>query len=449
MTTIWWVRRDLRLDNNPALISAAQRGESVVPIFLHTGDTQPHLKDGSASQWYLAESLKSLDNSLQEKGGKLFYRDGDPIDALLAVAREIKAQGVVWNRLYEPHERELEHRLAKALNSAQIPSQSFPGHLIHDPDQLRKADDSAYRVFTPFFRTLRRSIELRPPPAPVLPEFCKPAGLSQNPISRNCGAPPRWHQKLHAHWRPGENSAWNQFEHFLDAKLQHYAERRDFPPENCTSRLSAALHFGEISIERIWSAIAHLDSLAVEKFRAELGWREFAHYILWHFPQSASNNYSPRFAAYPWKRAQDDPKLFQSWAQGRTGVALVDAGMRELWETGFMHNRVRMICASFLTKNLGFHWREGARWFWDTLVDADLANNTLGWQWVAGCGVDAAPFFRIFNPDTQATKFDPDGAYRQHWLEPNHAKTRPIVDLKLSRTQALEMYKRHIQSEPH
>lgn len=446
MATIWWIRRDLRLDDNPALLSALRRNESVVPVYIHDPESAAPWKPGAASQWWLQQSLESLDQQLQQHNSRIHYFCGEPEAELRQAARRLGAERVVWNALYEPFERDQQTQVERALAQDHLACESFAGHTLRTPGSTLKSDDTPYRVFTPFYRAFRRSLDLRAPSPSNLPDFVssplKTLSLDETGLLREHG----WHQKLQNAWSPGEPGAWRQFESFLDDALARYAAERDYPARDATSTLSAALHFGEISIRRVWSALDGNESDTAEKFRSELGWREFSQYLMWHFPDTIDSNFNPRFDQYPWKSAADDPDLFRAWTQGRTGVELVDAGMRELWETGYMHNRVRMICASFLTKNLGFHWREGAAWFWDTLVDADLANNTAGWQWAAGCGADAAPFFRIFNPDTQAQKFDPERLYRKRWLPPSQEQTEAVIPLKESREKALAAYNDHIKS---
>jgi deoxyribodipyrimidine photo-lyase len=325
----------------------------------------------------------------------------------------------------------------------------FPDDTLVSPSSITKDDGSYYRVFTPFWKRARELLLAGGPQGRLL-EAPQPAS---DPVDYDTNAVTQlglldtiaWHEKLHDHWQPGELAASQRMEQFFATIVADYSSSRDIPGVDGTSQLSAALHFGEISAMRVFSRSQEElllqasrdtnDSLL--RFQAELGWREFSRYVLMANPTSTDRSLDERFESdAAWEKGTD---YLERWQQAQTGVPLVDAGMRQLWETGWMHNRVRMICASFLTKNLGVHWLQGARWFWDTLVDADLASNTLGWQWVAGCGTDAAPYYRIFNPEVQQKKFDPDGEYVSHWLR-DHDNALPIVDLKISRARALERY---------
>ena len=303
-------------------------------------------------------------------------------------------------------------------------------------------------MFTPFWRNARQQLESAlPAPGPRLPRgrwagLDLPGGGDVASLGLLDAHP--WHRKLHDHWEPGEEAARRQLERFLASGAEVYKSAREFPARAGSSRLSPHLHFGEITPATLVRALAPRlaaargeEGASLECFLSELGWREFAHHVLWHYPDSAERSMNPRFRDGFWA---DNDDWLEAWREGRTGIPLVDAGMRELWATGWMHNRVRMLVGSFLTKNLGIHWRFGARWFWDTLVDADLASNTLGWQWVAGCGVDAAPYFRIFNPETQAKRFDPEGVYVRRWLG-DDLRPAPIVDLAESRRDALSRYR--------
>lgn len=429
-TALVLFRNDLRLADNPALAAACAAHENVIPVYLHeteTGATDPAAvekttwRPGAASQWWLHHSLNALDRSLREQGGSLHIAAGDPQRQLLTLVHASGAAAVHWNRRYEPAAIARDTSLKTALRHEGIATYSHAGNLWLEPWAVTAASGQPYRVFTPFWRKLRSQL---PPAAPLAP--ARPAQWARVPDSVPIAAldllpKARWDTGLAKHWQPGEVGAAELLEIFADDAAFGYAERRDLPGRHGTSRLSPHLHFGEITPTQIHRFL--LDHAArpdarqrpdIEPFLRQLGWREFAHHLLFHFPHAPEANFNPQFDNFAW--ATPDEALLERWQRGRTGIPLVDAGMRELWHTGWMHNRVRMVVASFLTKNLRQHWLHGARWFWDTLVDADLANNTLGWQWVAGCGADAAPYFRVFNPYRQAAKFDPDGAYIKRWL---------------------------------
>ena len=420
-TAIAWFRRDLRLTDNPALAAACERAERVVALYVHAPGEDGEWAPGGASRWWLHHSLASLVAALRARGGHLCLRTGDSLETLLAVARETNAGGVYWNRLYEPAAVARDTHIKAALRDAGIECESFNAALLHEPWQVRTGQGEPYRVFTPFWRTCAAQLDALPRPLPP-PQAI--AALSKPPASRalgELGLLPRIRRDagLHEAWIPGEDDALAQVEAFTEGAMARYADGRNRPDLAETSRLSAHLHFGEIGPRQCLAAaraaiIGHPAAQAsADSFVRELGWREFAHHLLYHFPHTTTAPLDPRFEAFPW---EPNDAWLEAWQRGRTGYPIVDAGLRELWTTGWMHNRVRMIAASLLTKNLRQSWLAGARWFWDTLVDADLANNTLGWQWTAGCGADAAPFFRIFNPMLQTERFDPDRVYLRRWL---------------------------------
>lgn len=458
-------RRDLRLTDNPAWSAACAEHAQVVPVFIDGHDDEPW-PAGAASRWWLHHALAALDADLGSSGARLHLRRGPALDVLRALIRASRASAVYWNRLYEPAAIARDTRIKKTLQDEGVTVHSFNAALWKEPWQILNRQGQPYKVFTPYWRTLRPQLEAGTPlPAPRVPAWLPlPDGLPLDAL----GLLPRirWYRGMSKCWQPGEAGAKAMLEIFLDDAVRDYAHARDLPARHGTSRLSPHLHFGEISPRQIHFELTRHASQSgrrlrpdVEPYLRELGWREFAHHLLYHFPLTPTENFNPRFDGFAW--APDDSAALDAWHRGRTGIPLVDAGMRELWETGWMHNRVRMIAASFLTKNLGQHWLHGARWFWDTLVDADLANNTLGWQWVAGCGADAAPYFRVFNPVTQAKRFDPHGLYLRRWLpELAHAPLAalhepwtdaarlarsgypmPIVDLGLSRQLALDAYR--------
>lgn len=411
MTTIVWFRQDLRLRDNPALADASKRG-SVVPVFI-LDNTDMAWPPGAASLWWLHHSLEALRKDL---GALSFYR-GDPLTLLPKLVEEAEASGVVWNRCYEPHAVKRDTALKERLKKAGIEAQSFNASLLNEPWDTKTGSGGPYKVFTPYWR----AAQAREFAAPV----AKPKRIDAKPLASSeslsdwhlLPSNPNWAKGFSEHWTPGEQGALDRFEQFADKDLAAYSDMRDRPGKPATSRLSPHLHFGEISPRQIFARLrADLDDRThgsgIAKFMSEIGWREFAHHLLYHYPTLPDDNWRDAFDAYPWRDSKHDLK---AWQRGLTGYPLVDAGMREVWATGWQHNRVRMITASFLIKHLRLDWRLGEAWFWDTLVDADLANNAAGWQWVAGSGADASPFFRIFNPVTQGEKFDPNGDYVRRW----------------------------------
>jgi len=431
MTAIVWFRRDLRLADNPALTAACAAHERILPLYVHAPDEEGAWAPGAASRWWLHRSLDALSAALKREGGKLHIRAGDTLSNLVAACREVGATTVYWNRCYEPALIERDKRIKTALREQGIEPKSFNAALWVEPWQVATQQNGPYRVFTPFWRSVRPRLAPDEPLAVPKLRFAaakggaKLAALELRPRIR-------WDQGLQETWTPGEQGALEALDLFADDALNGYARLRDLPARHGTSRLSPHLHFGEISPRQIHHLLhtrtQRRDAKRrpdLEPFLRELGWREFAHHLLFHFPRTPIDNFNPGFASFRW--SEPDDVMLERWRHGRTGIPLVDAGMRELWHTGWMHNRVRMVVASFLTKNLRQHWREGARWFWDTLVDADLANNTLGWQWVAGCGADAAPYFRVFNPVSQALKFDPEGDYLRRWLPELKEAPRPLL----------------------
>ncbi|MCK9540263.1 cryptochrome/photolyase family protein [Dokdonella sp.] len=420
-TAIVLFRRDLRLSDHPALAAACARHARVLPLYVHAPGEERPWSPGAASRWWLHRSLAALQRRLGACGAELHIRRGRSLCALRALLAATGAEAVYWSRRHEPAAVAHDTELKAALQAEGVAVHSHPGNLWFEPWQITTGADGPFRVFGPFWRKARAQLEpLEPLPQARAQRWIKApasvplAALELQPRSA-------WDGGLEATWQPGETGAQELLEVFADDALAHYATGRDLPARQGTSRLSPHLHFGEITPRQIHHALAAARATAnahrrtdLEPYLRELGWREFAHHLLFHFPQTPTANFNPRFDQFDW--AADDPAALARWREGRTGVPLVDAGMRELWHTGWMHNRVRMIVASFLTKNLRQHWQHGARWFWDTLVDADLANNTLGWQWVAGCGADAAPYFRIFNPYSQAARFDPNATYLKRWL---------------------------------
>jgi deoxyribodipyrimidine photo-lyase len=383
---------------------------------------------------------------LRARGAELHLRRGPALQTLIEVARETGAGQVFWNRLYEPAIAARDERVAAGLDEAGLLAESFNAALLVEPWEMRTGQGAPYRVFTPFWRACSTSVASQPRPNAA------PARIAGAPVPANGLAlgelellpRARWDSGLAAAWTPGEQGALDRLEAFCEQALPGYNDGRNRPDLPDTSRISPHLHFGEIGPRQCLTAVRNAVSdrpgagAGAETFLREIGWREFAHHLLHHFPRTATEPLDQRFAAFPWT---PNPAWLEAWQQGRTGFPIVDAGMRELWTTGWMHNRVRMIVASLLTKNLRQPWLDGARWFWDTLVDADLASNTLGWQWTAGCGADAAPYFRVFNPALQAARHDPDGSYVRRWLpDAMRDYPPPIVDLQQSRAAALAGY---------
>ena len=420
-TTILWLRRCLRLADNPAIVAACKRG-SVVPVYLHTPDGDGGFPPGAASRWWLHHSLRALQASLKEAGSQLILRAGPCEQALRDLINETGADAIYWDRCYEPDVIERDKVIEKNLHNDGLEVKSFNTSLLFEPWDVQTKQGKPYQVFTPFWRTCTER------PAPTTSE--DPPDIIPSPKTQPKSVKleslellPKidWADGLRETWTPGEAGAQAALQRFLDDAIKTYSVERDRPDIEGTSRLSPHLHFGEIGPRQVWHAVMRRIKAGMTRdhrqnthhFLREIGWREFAHHLIYHFPHTAGQPLRPEFKRFPWKT---DPSALSAWQKGRTGFPIVDAGMRELWHTGWMHNRVRMIVASFLVKDLLIRWQDGAAWFWDTLVDADLANNTLGWQWAGGCGADAAPYFRVFNPTLQSKKFDPDGRYLRRWL---------------------------------
>ncbi|MCC6679581.1 MAG: deoxyribodipyrimidine photo-lyase [Phycisphaeraceae bacterium] len=436
--SIVWFGRDLRLADHEALNVAAKRG-AVLPVFV----LAPQEQLGGASKWWLHQSLSQLDKSLRNLGGRLILRRGDPRKVLAALMCESGADAVFWQRRYEPDVAAKQVRIKRELGDA---AGDFAGYLLHEPQELLNKQGKPYQVFTPFWRAFREMPAIgKPLNVPRGIEWPKHWPKSDKLSDLNLMPAIQWYDGLAEHWSPGEIGAKKLLSVFAENRLIGYARGRDFPGVDGTSRLSPHLHFGEISPRQVWCAVNRFKF--AEPFLRQLAWREFAYHVLYHFPHTPAPGkgraLKPQYDRFPWR---NDDKALRAWQRGRTGYPIVDAGMRQLWRTGWMHNRVRMIVASFMVKDLLIDWRVGAAWFMDTLVDADLANNTMGWQWAAGCGADAAPFFRIFNPVLQGRKFDPEGKYVRQWVNELRGaadKTihepygEPIVDHAIARDRAL------------
>lgn len=416
MTTLVWFRQDLRLEDNPALTEAAQRGH-VLPVYIHetpdqSGESHPL---GGASAWWLHHSLAALKEALP---GLVILR-GSARHLIPHLAGQVGADAVYWNRCYEPHAIERDTDLKAALKEEGLEVRSFKASLLYEPWELETKSGGPFKVYSPFWKTAQQYDVPSPLPAPGEIEC---VSCDEGETLDGLGLLPRkpnWAEGWDAHWTPGAKGAQHRLSAFLDEGLDGYGSLRNRPDLPNVSRLSPHLHFGDISPRQVWHAtqlrMEAEEGLAKDgmKFLSELAWREFSYHLLYHFPGLPQDNWRPAFDAYPWRDSEAD---LERWQKGMTGYPIVDAGMRELWQTGYMHNRVRMVVASFLVKHLRLHWHHGEAWFRDTLVDADLANNSASWQWVTGSGADAAPYFRIFNPITQGEKFDPEGVYTRRWV---------------------------------
>ena len=466
-TAIHWFRQDLRLSDNPALDSAAQY-ETLIPIYILDEVNSGEFKMGAASKWWLHQSLTKLNESLD---GKLLVYQGNPHEILNKLIEEQEVSYVTWNRCYEPWRIDRDKEIKRNFEDKNVAVESFSASLLWEPWTISKDDGTPYRVFTPFYKKgCLNSEEPRLPAGKVDLSNLYSDDLSSDSITDlNLLPTIKWYESFEEEWNPGEIGAEQNLNSFLDSGLLNYKEGRNFPSQEFVSRLSPHLHFGEISPNEVWYRAKTKEGISgIEKslahFHSELGWREFSYYLLYHFPDLPNKNFQEKFDIFPW---QENEEFLALWQKGNTGYPIVDAGMRELWQTGYMHNRLRMIVGSFLVKNLLIDWRFGERWFWDCLVDADLASNSASWQWVAGSGADAAPYFRIFNPITQGLKFDPEGEYTKKyvpelrdlpnkylfspWEAPENILAdagielgknypKPMVDLKLSRETALEAF---------
>lgn len=454
-----WFRQDLRCLDNEALFEACSKADSVIAVYIKPRKAEL----GEAQHWWLHHSLQVLQKKLSLLGIPLCLKQGEPLVVLQELADMAKCDAIFWNRLYEPDAIARDTRIKTELKQRGMVVQSFAGALLNEPMQVQTQQATPFKVFTPYWKAASALVRVHSPlePAPV----SKPVNWSGDMLEDWCLLPtePNWAARFSEIWEPGEDGAERKLEDFIEYHLNSYKEGRNFPAEQHTSLLSPHLHFGELSPKTLWrrmheiSLMQNVSESSRLHFLSELGWREFSYYLLYHFPHITHRNFRDNFEYFPW---HEDKKAFAAWKKGQTGYPIVDAGMRELWATGYMHNRVRMIVASFLTKDLFIDWKEGAAWFWDTLLDADLANNTASWQWVAGSGADAAPYFRIFNPVLQGEKFDPKGEYVRRWVPeleqipdkyihrpwempagtmPLHYP-RPIVDHDEARRLALQYY---------
>ena len=460
---IHWFRQDLRISDNPALTFASKH-RNILPIYILDDANAGRHTLGGASKYWLHHSLASLNKSL---AGNLSVYQGDPIDILTDIVSRFNINTIYWNRCYESWRIDRDVSIKKILKNKGVNVESFNGSLLWEPWTIKKDDGTPYKVFTPFYR--KGCLQSEQPRKPLLPpsniKYIRDNEVSLGLDQLKLLPGIRWDKKLDTYWDIGEEGAYTRFQQFIKEGLSQYKDGRNNPSKNYVSRLSPYLHFGEISPNQIWYEVKSIgDDKHIDHFCSELGWREFSYSQLYNNPDLPTKNLQPKFNAFPWAK---NSLLLGAWEKGLTGVPMIDAGMRQLWQTGYMHNRVRMIVGSFLVKNLRLHWHNGERWFWNTLVDADLANNSASWQWIAGCGADAAPYFRIFNPVIQGKKFDPDGNYVRKfvpeisslpdkylfspWETPEHilkvagielgiTYPKAIVDLKQSRDEALAAF---------
>jgi deoxyribodipyrimidine photo-lyase len=466
---IFWFRQDLRISDNPGLLEAAKNG-IVMPIYILDDESCDNHKMGGASRWWLHHSLGKLNQSLENK---LNVYSGDSKKVLLEIIKNNGGRigSVFWNRCYEPWRIKNDTEIKVLLKNLNIECKSFNGSLLWEPWEILKSDRTFYKVFTAFYQKgcLQTPSPRHPLPKPKKLTLMLESSQKSNIDSLQLLPRKKWYNQIEKKWAVGENAAQKRLKQFLSSDLLGYKENRDYPSKPNVSKLSPYLHFGEISPHQVWHSLLQQSAIKscekdAEHFLREIGWREFSYYLLYHFPALPRQNFHAKFDHFPWLF---NAKFLKAWQKGQTGYPIIDAGMRELWQTGYMHNRVRMIVASFLTKNLLLHWHHGEDWFWDCLLDADLANNSASWQWVAGSGVDAAPYFRIFNPVTQGEKFDSEGKYtrlyvpelnrlenkflHKPWEAPEQVlkaagiilgKTypKPIIDLKQTRERALQAY---------
>ena len=470
-----WFRRDLRLADNPALAKAVAAGTRVVPVYI-LDESSGARQLGGASRWWLHGSLEQLASSLEQAGSRLILRRGPAGRVLDELIRETNAVGVHWNRIYDPLDVGRDKEIKAEFRKSGIEARSFNSALLFEPWTITTGSGTPYRVFTPFWKAcLAAGFGSEGPPVNLAGTAPASWPASDDLDSWQLRPQrPDWAGGLREAWQPGETAAYQRLVEFFGHSdtVGRYKTDRDFPSKPGTSRLSPHLAFGEIGPRQIASLAQSLDPHGQEAFLREVVWREFSYHLLWHNPQMGEAGLREEFDRMPWRDDADD---LRRWQRGMTGYPLVDAGMRELWATGWMHNRVRMVVASFLTKHLLIHWRHGAAWFWDCLVDADWANNSASWQWTAGCGADAAPYFRIFNPVTQSRRFDPDGTYLRRWvpelaqlsdklihtpwlapdaeleeagIQLGRTYPHPMVDHAMARQRALDAYDSHVKRKP-
>ncbi len=485
MTAVVWFRHDLRLEDNPALYHAVQDAEAVVPVFVWAPDEEGAWAPGGAHRWWLHHSLAALAKDLERKGSRLILRQGASLAALRAVIRRTGAEAVYWNKRYEPALRRRDVEIAEALRADGVAFSAFESRLLHDPEKVETGSGGPYHVYTPFWHKFNDAVEIAPPLG--TPRMGKSKAPERWPASADLeklGLTPEaqdgvnWAEDFREAWGSrapgraiGERGAHQRLTHFLEHGLSTYDAARDRPDRDGTSMLSPRLHHGELSPRQVWHAVkSWVENGAMQKeaeaYLQEIVWREFSYHLLYHYPATPTEPLKGKFENFAW---EEDAEALRRWQRGQTGYPIVDAAMRQLWDLGWMHNRLRMVVGSFLTKDLLLPWQEGARWFWDCLVDGDLANNTMGWQWCAGSGADAQPFFRIFNPVSQSKKHDPDSQFIRRWVpelsdlpskhlhQPWAAPAdvlrkagvtlgehypEPMVDHKAARDEALARYKK-------
>lgn len=467
---IVWFQRDLRLRDHPALYTACAKGHSILPLYIFD-ERREGESMGAASRWWLHHSLLSLQKDMKRCGLSLVLKKGDPLEVLKAIVQKERVPNVFWNRIWEPKALKKEKEIQQELEKLGCQCLISNGSCLFEPGTILNAQGAPYQVFTPFWKACLKEPPRRTPfplPRKILAHPKMLSSLSLDALSL---LPKKdWATSFSETWSPGEKGAQHQLKRFLKYRVATYLKDRDFPGKEGTSRLSPYLHFGEISPFTLWHEVHEVPkSPSRDTYLKELGWREFAYSFLHFFPKTPQSALQAGWDHFPWHKTSS---LLKNWQKGQTGYPIVDAGMRQLWKTGWMHNRVRMIVGSFLVKDLFIRWQEGARWFWDTLVDADLANNTLGWQWVGGCGADAAPYFRVFNPTLQGEKFDPEGEYVRHfvpelskipakwihkpWIAPEEILKKagvilgrtyplPIVDHLQAKKAALDIYAKYRQ----
>ncbi|MEM0912697.1 MAG: deoxyribodipyrimidine photo-lyase [Pseudomonadota bacterium] len=467
-TTIVWFRQDLRINDNPALFAAAKAG-TIVPVYIYDDTLDSALQPGGASKWWLHHALHDLAEKFEQR---LIVTTGDPVEVLKELTHQFDASHLVWNRMYEHWAIERDSSIKRVLAESGVTVKSFNGSLLWEPMDILKKDGTPYKVYTPFYRKGCLNAEHpRPPLAPPKVDVSEqvPSNAQQDIAVLNLLPTIRWDIDIEQEWTVTADAAQEALSAFIQKAIEKYSNERNLPAVKGTSRLSPYLHFGMISPNQVWYAVhdafdGDVSSAGVDTFLSEIGWREFSYYLLFHFDDLRTQNFNSKFDEFPWHEPNEQ---LIAWQKGQTGIPIVDAGMRELYQTGYMHNRVRMIVGSFLVKNLLIDWREGERWFWDCLLDADSASNAASWQWVAGSGADASPYFRIFNPILQGEKFDKQGTYvkkycpelaaipakyiHKPWEMPSMLLDdvgiilgkdypQPIVDLKQSRQRALDAF---------
>ncbi len=464
---IHWFRQDLRLSQNPSIEALSKKVDQIIPIYI----LDPKQRIGSVSKWWLEQSLKNLSDNIQKNNGKLKIFVGNPSDIIQSLTLNKNIECFYWNRLYDPYSISRDKKIKSLLKHEDIDCLTFNGYLLNEPWEIKNKSRSFFKVFTPYWRHCNEIIRNRKHNKIIQNIKFYNLNFKNSTTIKDLNLTNKklkWTDKIHKHWLPGENNAQIQLKEFIHNKADNYSIGRDRPDQNFTSKLSPHLHFGEISPMEIYNKVSvskKINSQNKDKFLAELGWRDFSYNLLYHYPDMIKNPIQNKFKNFPWLK---DDKNLKKWQKGYTGIPIVDAGMRQLYEIGWMHNRVRMIVGSFLTKNLLLHWRLGEEWFFDTLVDADIGSNSAGWQWISGCGADASPYFRIFNPILQGQKFDPKGEYVKKYIPELQNVTNkfihnpwemseenqkncgcrigknypaPIVDLKETRNRALSAFK--------